>query len=105
SSPTLTITADGVEIRGLIVRNGIRIRGNDARISSNYIGTDRDGIASRGSGDGIVIDGVGGALIEYNLISGNQENGIIVTNGRSTDIQILRNSIGLTRAGNAGLPN
>jgi titin len=120
ASVGLAITSSGNTIKGLIINNfdlhGIAITGVGATgnmISGNHIGTDFTGDADLGNGGngiyiasgatGNVIGGSGPA--DRNIISGNNQSGILIT-GTGTDTNTVSgNYIGINAAGSAALPN
>ena len=95
---------------------GIRItqigsQGN--RVEGNFIGTDASAVFSVGNAaQGVLIDssaslniigsadGSGG-----NVISGNEESGVVLRGGGTVQNQVLRNFVGVNRAGDDELPN
>lgn len=93
--------------------SGILIQGNANMVGANRIGTDASGLRAIGNtGNGITIDtgadnvigrtkqGGGGA----NLISGNKNTGVVITNKAQRNI-VAGNYIGVDITGNAPLPN
>ncbi|MCA9056243.1 MAG: DUF4347 domain-containing protein, partial [Planctomycetaceae bacterium] len=114
---TLSGTADGTTIRGLVIRdfagNGItlQIGSNGNTITGNYIGgLSSSGSASSGNenaGVGIWISGannvIGGSSASLrNVISGNDGQGIVLSDAASTANTIRGNYIG-TNAPGTGL--
>ena len=91
---------------------GIQIAGgSNNTIQGNYIGTDVTGAAAlANAGNGIRVQGAGGALIggaaagAGNLISGNLQPGIRIFSN-SANIQVQGNYIGTDASGAAALPN
>lgn len=97
---------------------GLEIYGGDQAIHNNWIGLDPSGSSSVSNGDGIVVEGFyppttgpggslvigGGAPLEGNVVSGNSNAGIRVTNA-SVGIVILGNRIGTDPDGLAAVPN
>ena len=120
ASVGLSITSSGNAIRGLVINNfalhGIAITGVGATgnvISGNYIGTDSTGNADQGNGgNGIYIASgasanvIGGSSpADRNIISGNNQSGILIT-GTGTDTNtVAGNYIGINAAGSASLAN
>ena len=120
ASVGLNITSSGNTIKGLIINNfdlhGMAITGVGATgnvISGNYIGTDSTGNADQGNGgNGIYIaSGASGNVIggsspaDRNIISGNNQSGILIT-GTGTDTNTVSgNYIGINAGGGASLPN
>jgi hypothetical protein len=116
----LNITSSGNTIKGLIINNfalhGIIITGVGATgniISGNYIGTDSTGNADLGNGgNGIYIapgasaNIIGGSSpADRNIISGNNQVGILI-DGTGTDTNTISgNYIGVNAGGGADLPN
>ena len=112
-----TIGGDSESERNIISGNthdGVDVYGNENDITGNYIGTDPSGtLAIPNGGDGVRIGNTGstsngnqiGGLFtgQGNLISGNLGKGIEVYVSDSTDI--FGNTIGLTVARSAALPN
>ena len=89
--------------------DGIEVHGNGNVIRGNYIGTNAAGTNELGNGgDGIEIAGgpnnvVGGtAAGAGNVISGNQQAGIII---RAAGTTVQGNLIGTNAAGTASVPN
>ncbi|MCI0345744.1 MAG: DUF4347 domain-containing protein, partial [Chloroflexi bacterium] len=117
---TLTGTADGSAIRGLVVRNfggdGVWIQSgsDDNVVIGNYIGrlnpSGTPAVAGEQNfGDGLQIDGarnvIGGlATADRNVISGNSGDGIKI-GSTGTANQILGNYIGTEGGGTAALGN
>ena len=110
----LRVTGGGCTIRGLVINrfraDGIRLDSGNNVIRGNYIGTDVTGTLAQGNGQyGIFLLGtstntIGGtSLADRNVISGHNDTGIYVLNGRANVIQ--GNFIGLNVAGNADLGN
>ncbi|XZE54378.1 PKD domain-containing protein [Planctomycetaceae bacterium SH139] len=92
--------------------NGIAIFSGENRVQGNYIGTSFDGthqIANTLSGvvlagpDNLI--GVDATPSAGNLISGNLEHGVWVTNEFATGNQVAGNKIGVNVAGDAALGN
>jgi parallel beta-helix repeat protein len=98
---------------GWIDGNSLGIFGDDNLIINNHLGIDREGKTHLSSAIGVYVgDGaqgnvIGGAFgVEGNIISGNGEGGILITNGSSATV-IQGNIIGLDAAmkrniGNSG---
>lgn len=103
--------ADAIQIVGLVIQNvpGAAIQGTftNSSIRCNYLGTTQDGHSAAPNIFGIDYTNAGmqptGPLsIENNLISGNQNHGVILREHRGA---VLRNLIGTTASGDAPLPN
>jgi titin len=120
ASAGLSITSSGNIVRGLVINNfdihGIAITGIGAFgniISGNYIGTESTGNADQGNGgNGIYIASrasgnvIGGSSpADRNVISGNNQSGILI-DGTGTDTNTVSgNYIGVNVGGTAPLPN
>ncbi len=121
SGLTLTGTADGSTIRGLVVRDfdgyGIYIEsGSDGNtIAGNYIGsltasgTDA-GVGERNSQQGIEVEGannvIGGTTAaDRNVVAGNGQDGIQLWNAGATGNRIIGNYIGVDATGRTALGN
>ena len=98
-----------VTLRGLIVNRfqyAIWVGGSDAIVEECYLGTDPTGTVAKPNGvNGILVsDGVSGASIQHNLISGS--SGGIRLFGNTTHGNTIRdNLIGCDVTGTAALPN
>ncbi len=120
ASVGLNITSSGNTIKGLIINNfdlhGIVITGVGATgnvISGNYIGTDSTGNADQGNGgngiyfasgaSGNVIGGNGPA--DRNIISGNNQSGILISGTGTDSNTVSGNYIGVNAGGGGALPN
>jgi len=105
--------------RNLISGNnaiGVKITGAGTTknlVQGNFIGTDRTGNADLGNGgDGVLIDSaaasntVGGSVAAArNVISGNNANGVEITDAGTTNNVVAGNFIGSNAAGTAQLGN
>lgn len=100
---TIGTTIDG----NLIVCNssdGIFLRGNNAVVVNNRIGTNGTiGLTNKGNGINMR-NGAQSNVIGDNVISGNNVNGVLLSEGSSFN-QIRANRIGTNSAGTAALPN
>jgi hypothetical protein len=101
---------DGGNVISGNLQHGILATGSDHQISDNFIGTDAAGTAALQNGeDGINIDGaatgitIGGAEGEENVLSGNFDSGVQITDG--SGIVIAGNFIGLDVTGTVAVPN
>ena len=106
--------SDGSTIRGLNIQgfgtSGITVVSSNNTIVGNYIGTNAAGTAAAGNFDGIniwsgdnnIIGGTGAN--DRNVISGQTNNGIVVSGG-ADNTQILNNYVGLNAAGTAAIAN
>ena len=87
---------------------GLNLSSFNNIVVNNYIGTDVSGTFALGnSGAGVLVSGsdneIGGIYpLARNLVSGNLENGVVLT---GVSNQVLNNFIGVNAAGNAALGN
>ncbi|MDB6175336.1 MAG: hypothetical protein JWL59_4647 [Chthoniobacteraceae bacterium] len=101
----LSGNAVGLELTGTATSN--------TSIVNNFIGTDKTGTADLGNDtEGVRIalsqNSTSGSLIRENVISGNNGNGIVLSNtvpGNVDAHQLLKNAIGTDQAGTAVLGN
>ena len=114
-APGLTINGGATTVRGLIINransHGIQLSTNGGNtIKGNYIGTESTGTLDLGnslaginisSGSGNMIGGTTAA--DRNIISGNNQRGVIIA-GAGSNV-ILGNYIGTNAAGSASLGN
>ena len=86
-------------IRGLVINNfdlqGIRVNSNNNTIVGNWLGLGADGVSGVANNVGIRISGndntVGGTLAaDRNVVSGNNEMGIIIFGEQQSDYRQLR---------------
>jgi len=116
-APRTTIGGSGSSKRNLISgndRHGVHISGATATgnvVLSNMIGLDLSGQNKLGNrGSGVVIDGapgntVGGKDGLENVISGNNESGILITGANAVGNQVVGNFIGTNQTGAPDLGN
>jgi len=108
----LNISGNGVEVRGLVVRNalfeGISIDGSDNVVAGSYIGLNASGVAANPNGQyGVRIHGgqrnlVGGPNVEdRNVIASNPLGEVAVAGG--TLHRVEGNYLGTDETGNAGI--
>jgi hypothetical protein len=74
-------------------------------VLGNYVGTDVTGTKALANGTGMKVGGTSnniGSINGLNLVSGNTGDGILVT---GSSINVVRNWVGVTIAGNVGLGN
>ncbi|MBN1595992.1 hypothetical protein JW933_08720, partial [candidate division FCPU426 bacterium] len=94
-----------------LLSGGIRCQGQGNTISGNYIGTNIAGAGAVPNYQGILLAGSGNVIgvtetdriTQRNVISGNSQYGIRVTDGQGNSI--TGNYIGLTADGGSGLAN
>jgi len=124
-SPSNTIGGSLAGARNVISGNtnqGVQIIGGPATgnlVSGNYIGTDATGSVDLGNGtDGVDIDGaayncvcasisgsIGEATADRNIISGNNNNGVLISGAGAVGNLVGGNYIGTNAAGTADLGN
>jgi CSLREA domain-containing protein len=101
---------DGVTLRGLIVNDfqyGIWVSSTNVTIEGCYVGTDPTGTSAKPNGiDGILLaNGATGAVIQDNLLSGNNGSGLRMFGGNTTGNTLRNNRIGTNADGTIALPN
>ncbi len=109
-----TIGNQGNIISGNVLA-GILIMGvgtDNNLVRSNNIGVDEDGNTALGNGIGVQIsqgaqsNEIGGSLAgQGNLISGNVEQGVLITDGGTNNNRVQDNTIGANQSRSAALPN
>jgi CSLREA domain-containing protein len=113
----LRISAGNTTIRGLVIKrfsgDGIEMFTNDGNtIQGNYIGTDITGeFPQSNSNKGIVVNDIADVTIggtnvaDRNIISGNAQDGVLVTGSTATDNVVQGNYIGTDDDGAQAIPN
>ncbi|MBA3869349.1 MAG: DUF11 domain-containing protein, partial [Anaerolineae bacterium] len=112
----LTVTGGGSTIRGLVINNFTHdalvlntVGGNI--IVGNYIGTDVTGSTAKGNLEGIYVSESPNNIIGdgtpkgRNIVSGNDQTGIVITGTTTTGTLIQGNFIGTNVDGTSGLTN
>ena len=93
-------------VRGLSVTGftdaGIELREDDAAIEASYLGLNPDGTAN-GNFHGIRVQGANNAIIDGNVISGNNRAGVFI-NGGNRNV-VINNKIGTDPNGVFARPN
>jgi hypothetical protein len=97
SGSGLRLDGDGIEVRGLVIRDaifdGIWVTGDDNVVAGNYLGTNSAGDAAQPNGEyGVHVDGnnnvVGGATpLDRNVIAGNFFGGVRVHTGTGNVVE------------------
>ncbi len=99
------------------IENGVMITGNGTngnQVKFNYIGTDDQGNQPIGNGEngvdieaGAMLNVIGENLVGkgFNIISGNGENGVLITGSGTDNNSVGQNFIGTNTLGNASVPN
>jgi hypothetical protein len=78
----------------------------DNIVAGNYIGTDTTGTRALGNRDcGITIEGGASNIVAHNVISGNGQTGVIVTDPGAWGNEIIGNLIGTDATGTKALGN
>ncbi len=111
----LTVTAGTSVIRGLVINrfsgSGLVLQGGSNVVDLNYIGTNVAGTSALANGKaGLLISGSSQNIIglpfgEPNVISGNTEDGILISGAGATQNTIRGNFIGTNAAGTAAVGN
>ncbi len=88
---------------------GVRLESADSRnnlIANNYIGTDESGTIDLGNTtNGIVLFGATHNTIQNNLLSGNNDNGLLIAEASADFNVVVSNTIGTDVTGSADLGN
>ncbi len=113
----LTLTAGNSVVKGLVIRRfgsaGVALQtGGNNVVEGNYIGTDTSGTVPMGNADnGVSINGSSNNLIggttpgAGNLLSGNKNNGLAISNPGSSHNIVEGNLIGTDASGTHSLGN
>lgn len=114
----LNLTTDNSTIQGLVINrffsSGIRIYGSLNVVQGNFIGTNANGTAAQGNGDGVLVSGsasiknlIGGTTpAARNLLSGNSGSGAFITDGAAGGGHTVQgNYIGTNAAGTGAVGN
>ena len=115
----LSLQSAGSTVRGLVVNrfdgDGIALSGAGATnntVEGNFIGTNAAGTVGLGNGaNGILVDAASGNRIggttaaARNLVSGNNSEGVRISNNTATANLVQGNLIGTDAAGAAAIPN
>ncbi|HEX3239370.1 MAG TPA: right-handed parallel beta-helix repeat-containing protein [Solirubrobacterales bacterium] len=106
------VGASDVVIEGLAIGGfnpGIEIEGSeDVTLCNDYIGLELDGVTTRDNVDGVLVGpsaenvNIGGLLCADNVISGNEEYGVVIE-GDGTEV--TGNLIGTDAGGEVAVPN
>ena len=107
----LLIGSDGSTVRGLVVGGGVAglsVQGTGNTIAGNFVGTDVSGLTAVPNSVGVSVGGpgnvIGGSSLgDRNVISGNNEVGIILSFTAGAIVQ--GNFIGIDASGAAPVPN
>lgn len=106
------VQSNANQILGLLLAHapGPAIRVNTGAagniIRDNYIGLAADGSAAWGNGSGIHIShGAAENVIANNFISGNDQDGILISGSTTHSNLVRRNTIGLDASGGVAVPN
>ena len=107
----LLIGSDGSTVRGLVVGEGVAglsVQGTGNTIAGNFVGTDVSGLTAVPNSVGVSVGGpgnvIGGSSLgDRNVISGNNEVGIILSFTAGAIVQ--GNFIGIDASGAAPVPN
>ena len=116
NAPNNTVGGTATGSRNLISGNntGVHIVGSQAqnnKVLGNYIGTDITGTQDLGNNSGVFLSSapnniVGGTTVESrNLISGNEQYGVLISGSDASGNQILGNYVGTDITGSQDLGN
>jgi CSLREA domain-containing protein len=102
----LQITAGSCTVKGLSIfdfaLDGISVRGPGLNVvSDNFLGTDAGGIGGGNAGNGIQITDSPNNRVKDNIISANDDNGVLIQGGAATGNRVVGNKIGTTASGGA----
>jgi parallel beta-helix repeat protein len=109
--PIFTVASDWNQILGLALNwadyCAVEILSGTVgnRVKDSYIGIGPDGQSDAGNGTGVVIYGARESIVAHNVISWNDQYGILITGSGADDNMIRRNTIGLDALGTAKAPN
>ncbi|MEM8639921.1 MAG: S8 family serine peptidase [Cyanobacteria bacterium P01_G01_bin.54] len=85
---------------------GVYLHGNNQQVLGNYIGTDIDGTEDLGNGFGLRFHNVENGLIQNNLVSGNDYDGIwLDSNSVLTGNKVFGNKVGTDITGTQVIAN
>lgn len=84
---------------------GLRIRGDDVGVFGNFIGTDPSGNNPLGNGSHGILVHAFGAIIDQNVISGNQTSGVYFLDQDAESNRLSNNRIGTNADGTAAVGN
>lgn len=108
----LIVQSNGNQILGLLLAHapGPAIRINSGAsgniVRDNYIGLGADGVAGWGNGSGIHLSaGASENVITHNMISGNEQDGILISGSTTHSNEVRRNHVGLDATGAVAVPN
>lgn len=85
---------------GILLKNS-----HENTIQSNRLGTSTDGHFALANRFGILLDSASQNSIVANIISGNEESGVLISGRSSVENQIHHNLIGTDSTGSAAIPN
>jgi uncharacterized repeat protein (TIGR01451 family) len=110
-APGNTIGGAAASDGNLISKNrgdGLYIQGPGAAgntLKHNQIGTDRAGTTAMGNSGGVFVQGAPGTVVESNLVSGNDGDGLDIAGATAANSQVRGNYIGTNLAGDGKLQN
>lgn len=108
----LTVQSNANQILMLLLAHApgpaIRINSGAAGniVRDNFVGLGPDGLAGWGNGSGIhVSHGASENILAHNMISGNDQDGILISGSTTHSNKVRRNHIGLDATGTVAVPN
>ncbi|MEP7339749.1 MAG: putative Ig domain-containing protein [Acidobacteriota bacterium] len=106
----LNVTAGGSTLQFLVINrfsgSGIRLQGGSGNTVQNcYIGLDATGANALPNNEGVSIVSSSSNTLTANIISGNTQSGVSISNATATGNQLLSNSIGTDRFAQTAVPN
>ncbi len=108
----LRVSGKQATIRGLVINrfggNGIELVGSGSGqvVDENRIGVSVSGTSDLGNGDaGVHVTGAPGAIIQDNLISGNDSHGVSISGSAARGVVLDGNLVGTNAAGTGDLGN
>jgi parallel beta-helix repeat protein len=85
--------------------SGVALRSGNNRVGGNFIGINATSVAALGNHFAGVTSTSGGNTISYNVISGNEGPGVLLTGAEAVNNLLYRNTVGLDNSGNLAIPN
>lgn len=97
-------TVTGLDVEGF--DTGILLKAANNTVTQDYIGTDETGAAAPHPNEaGVRVSGGSNTIGELNVISGNSDNGILLSGSAATGNTVNHNLIGTDPGGRRAVPN